>query len=426
MPSVAVRTSTPLSVLLSSPSELPPLQGVNVRQPSSKTSWIQVARTGSFKSNRYGKFAITKTDLSEMLKNFTEVAGAGRLPVDWDHLSMDPKRPGDGAAAGWFQKLELRADGQELWGEVEWCPIAALQISTRQYRYVSPSFQKNHVDKTGDQIGTTLLAAALTNHPFLTMAPVTLSNGRAAVPIAILEETSTMTQTISLAERGQRVRFSENPDDTPELTPEERAQTLLVQSTVGDGDDQFAKLIHEDGTAFGWYRVTCLRPADASDRADNPPAGLTQPDVTPQAQAKKTIAEENAADAATLSVIPTVDAPNVTITRKRLSADRASDQLLSLATAYASEHKTTLAMAVKEIAALHPALVEARDLREEDETPATPDAVVSLSAAQREATSFSALVTSLASERKLNTREAMALAAQARPDLAASYSAGAE
>src|SRR4051794_40259838 len=87
-------------------------------------SWVQVARTGSFVSNRYGKFTIGRDDLAQMLHNFNNITPKAptELPVDVDHLSMSPQKPGDGIAAGWMKQLELRANGDELWAEVEWTP----------------------------------------------------------------------------------------------------------------------------------------------------------------------------------------------------------------------------------------------------------------------------------------------------------------
>ena len=155
-----------------------------------KKSWIQVAKTGTFHSSRYGKFSITKEDLSQMLHNFTHVTPQAptEIPVDYDHLSMDPKQPGDGKAAGWFEGLELREDGDELWGEIRWTEPAATAIANSEYRFVSPTFVKDYVYKSGQKIGTTLLAAAITNHPFLEgMAALTLSSdlGSVAVPTGV-------------------------------------------------------------------------------------------------------------------------------------------------------------------------------------------------------------------------------------------------
>ncbi len=42
--------------------------------------------------------------------------------------------PGDGAAAGWMKRLELRANGDELWAEVAWTPKAAEAIKNREYQ----------------------------------------------------------------------------------------------------------------------------------------------------------------------------------------------------------------------------------------------------------------------------------------------------
>ena len=150
-------------------------------------SWIQLAKTGKFKSKRYGEFSITRDDLKTMLHNFKHVTPLAptELPVDFDHLSMEAAKPGDGIAAGWFKNLELRGSGDELWGEVEWTTDAATKIRNKEYRYVSPSFVKNHEHKDGTKIGTTLLAAAITNHPFLEgMAALTLCADDLAVAVS--------------------------------------------------------------------------------------------------------------------------------------------------------------------------------------------------------------------------------------------------
>ena len=160
-------------------------------------SWIQLARTGSFTSSRYGKFAITKDDLSQMLSNFNNITPKAptELPIDYDHLSMDPKKPGDGIAAGWMKRLELREDGTELWGEIAWTPDAAKRIEAKEYRFVSPSFVKEYTHKDGRKIGTTLLAAAITNHPFLeSMHALTLYSFGAMGDLALVDAPATATE----------------------------------------------------------------------------------------------------------------------------------------------------------------------------------------------------------------------------------------
>jgi hypothetical protein len=43
-------------------------------------SWIQLARTGSFVSKRYGKFSIAREDLAQMLSNFTTITPKAPTP----------------------------------------------------------------------------------------------------------------------------------------------------------------------------------------------------------------------------------------------------------------------------------------------------------------------------------------------------------
>jgi len=260
-------TATLNRVILSLPS-LVSLATTKTDTADAPRSWIQLAKTGTFHSSRYGKFSITRDDLAQMLHNFRNVTPAAptELPIDYDHLSMDPKQPGDGKAAGWLKRVELRADGEELWGEVEWTPEAADLITNRAYRFVSPSFVKDHTHKDGRKIGTTLLAAAITNHPFLEgMQALTLYSFSAMGDLALVE-TPTTAAPVHLAELGQRVTFKPDAERTPELTDEERRQTFIIKAAVGAGDDQFVRLATVDGREFGWFQASAqLAPAPATE-----------------------------------------------------------------------------------------------------------------------------------------------------------------
>jgi hypothetical protein len=234
-------------------------------------SWIQLARTGSFVSNRYGKFSITTDDLSTMLRNFNEITPKAptELPIDYDHLSMAPQKPGDGAAAGWMKRLELREDGEELWAEVEWTPDAAGLIRKKAYRFISPSFVKDHVHKDGREIGTTLLAAAITNHPFLEgMKALTLYNFAAIGDLALRE--MPVSRALHLSARdskvGQMVAVHPDPTRTPELLGPERAVTYKVAAENGE----FVRLENaKTGHVPGWFHVEQLAPAP-SPLEENP------------------------------------------------------------------------------------------------------------------------------------------------------------
>ncbi len=260
-------------VLLSFPSVIELAARTSPETPP--RSWVQLARVGSFTSNRYGKFSITKDDLSTMLHNFDNVTPKSptELPIDYDHLSMDPKKPGDGVAAGWMKKLELREEGTELWAQVEWTPDGAERIEKKEYRFVSPSFVKDHVHKDGKKIGTTLIAAAITNHPFLEgMKALTLYSFSALGDLAT-ETTETPPETVHLMEGskvGQRVVVNDADED--EWTAEERTTTFIIKTEVGEGDDRFVTLVTLDGRRLpGWRRATQLGPAPAPNKDKESP-----------------------------------------------------------------------------------------------------------------------------------------------------------
>jgi hypothetical protein len=344
-------------------------------------SWIQLAKTGTFHSTRYGTFSITRDDLAQMLTNFRTVTPQAptELPIDYDHLSMDPKQPGDGKAAGWLKRVELRSKGEELWGEVEWTPEAADLITNRAYRFVSPSFVKDHTHKDGRKIGTTLLAAAITNHPFLEgMSALTLYNFSAMGDLALVETPAT-TAPVHLAERGQHVTFQPDADNTPELTEEERRQTFVVKTV----DGEFVRLARLDGTEFGWFKSdTQLAPAPAPERA-------IEEDTTMQdAKTTETDIEQKAAQFSARV------AQHFTNTGDWTKA-------FNLA-----QHEDAAGAAAYRLAGIGAEPVQA-----------TPAAAINLSV--REGETFDALAMRYANEHGVSLRQAVRDVGRARPDLAA-------
>lgn len=103
-----------------------------------------------------------------------DAAGAARLAaqsatlvsrrvVDYEHQTLRSAENGKPSpAAGWFGKLEARADG--LYAvDVEWTAQAAAMISAGEYRYISPVFPYDR--RTGAVLG--VAHAALVNNPGL-------------------------------------------------------------------------------------------------------------------------------------------------------------------------------------------------------------------------------------------------------------------
>lgn len=91
------------------------------------------------------------------------VGRASRRVIDFEHQTLRTAENGRPApAAGWFGKLEARADG--LWAvDVEWTAQAAAMIADKQYRYISPVFPFDK--RSGAVLG--IAHAALTNDPGL-------------------------------------------------------------------------------------------------------------------------------------------------------------------------------------------------------------------------------------------------------------------
>lgn len=157
-----------------------PLSGM-VFKDDGVTAPTQVLMTGEWTSSKYGKIQITESDLDTMIKNFQD-NNAQELCVDYQHMSSDDD-PEKAIASGWMRKLFKKnneeEDRVELWAETEWTGPAAERIKNKEYRYISPEFMSDYKNPdTGKKQGATLLAAALTNRPFLKgMSPVVLCEG---------------------------------------------------------------------------------------------------------------------------------------------------------------------------------------------------------------------------------------------------------
>ena len=66
--------------------------------PFVQGDWFQVAKTGRFFSPVYGQVDISPDMLATMYRNFKTKTPRPptQLPIDYDHLSDDPKQPEDG------------------------------------------------------------------------------------------------------------------------------------------------------------------------------------------------------------------------------------------------------------------------------------------------------------------------------------------
>ncbi|NDC95056.1 hypothetical protein EB118_13850 [bacterium] len=122
---------------------------------------MQILRTGAFSDPRYGRFEITKEMLGQMVKNFTEGV-RGVIPA------LDYKHDSDDVAAGWFKRLWLSDEGNELWADIEMTPKGEKILGDKEFGYVSADFDTEYKDnETLQNFGCVLLGAGLTNRPVI-------------------------------------------------------------------------------------------------------------------------------------------------------------------------------------------------------------------------------------------------------------------
>lgn len=132
---------------------------------------IPVGRIGKWKHPRYGPIEMSQRTFDEMIRNFRSKA-IGRDPfIRIGHDKADDPTFGGAKAEGWI--TDLVQEGDVLYALADPTnPDVAEMVRSKKYRYSSPEYQENYIDKeTGSNVGTVLLALSLTNEPFLTRLP---------------------------------------------------------------------------------------------------------------------------------------------------------------------------------------------------------------------------------------------------------------
>ena len=165
-----------------------------VESDGATRSEIQVFPDGIRVHPFFGEMRFDATFRSDLANEFN-AAGAPR-PVDVNHSSMLAFDYDGGKAYGWIEKLDDRgADG--LWARVRWTDSGVSAIRSGEYAFISPEFTRDSVDrKTGEKTGRPkLLAAALTNRPFLEGMAALAASETASEPAASGHEEVAMTDT---------------------------------------------------------------------------------------------------------------------------------------------------------------------------------------------------------------------------------------
>lgn len=139
-----------------------------------QSGWVNLAMAGRWEGHPSGAFEFSPEVFGQIKANFDKA----KTPVkfDYEHQTMNGQS-GPKPASGHIKQLDIRDNGQTLWGLVDWTPKAAELIRNGEYNFCSPVVAFNSIDKrTGQQHGAELLQCALTDDPFLDgQQPIQLS-----------------------------------------------------------------------------------------------------------------------------------------------------------------------------------------------------------------------------------------------------------
>ncbi len=121
--------------------------------------WIKIIPIGSYPFHHNGAHDVTREHVDQMVANFKSTEK--ELLIDWEHQSLW----GNTKAAGWITDIEAREDG--LYCKYpEFTKTAKAQIDDREYRYFSPVYKLESINKNGESIGAIVDSVAITNRPY--------------------------------------------------------------------------------------------------------------------------------------------------------------------------------------------------------------------------------------------------------------------
>lgn len=144
----------------------------STKPPGTKpTSWLQLAKAGTWSGHSMGEFTFDAKTFGEIASNFAKSLN-GRIPLDFEHAAeagFEGSIAQKGAPAqGWI--VELRYTNDALEGKVEWNENQPGMEYVRDgaYMFLSPAVIFDSFDRvTGKAIGAELTSCAMTNRPFL-------------------------------------------------------------------------------------------------------------------------------------------------------------------------------------------------------------------------------------------------------------------
>lgn len=128
---------------------------------NSKLSKVLIGVLGTWDGHYAGSFTLDNESMNQMVNNFNNQ----KIDVvcDYEHQTLS----GEAApASGWIKNLTI--EDEKLYAHVDWTDKAKELIENKEYKYVSPVFQRNTIKgTTAENIGWSLHSLSLTNRPFL-------------------------------------------------------------------------------------------------------------------------------------------------------------------------------------------------------------------------------------------------------------------
>ncbi|MBP5140125.1 phage protease [Pseudomonas chlororaphis] len=121
--------------------------------------WVELIPAGPTVTGRDGRSWVFD-DLATELVQSSFLSRAIDLPIDWEHATQRRASVGKEApASAWIKQLEIRNGA--LWARVDWTPRGALQVESREYRFLSPVFDY----ETDSTRIVRMVSGGLTNKP---------------------------------------------------------------------------------------------------------------------------------------------------------------------------------------------------------------------------------------------------------------------
>lgn len=117
----------------------------------------EILRVGKIFSPLYGEIEITEDMLKKFAENFKAGLPAYKPPVNIEHMDHL-------GSVGVITNLEY--ENGALFAEVEFSEEGAELVESKKFRYFSPEFVTDYIDKnTGQNVGPVIVGLALTNKP---------------------------------------------------------------------------------------------------------------------------------------------------------------------------------------------------------------------------------------------------------------------